>query len=248
MTKESAAAGPAYKSVECRWVFYLRPRPMMENVKNMLEESRVAKEKYILSILPRWLMPLKKLRSAATRMLKPASPLYNTELKPNLNSKQKVSAFSTQLWKPAWTHRLAARGAVCCTCRAKVLEGKVRMDANFALTEAEVAEGFVLTCRAHPLTEKVVVDYDAWFFLIQFLNRSACAYNSVRTIFAGFLILGLNKFFSGKMLPINSTRADSKSFIKKLLKRKGFYRSQNIPGPLNTLNGTMHGAMISGGQ
>ena len=35
------------------------------------------------------------------------------------------------------------------------------MDANFALTEAEVEEGFILTCQAHPLTEKVVIDYDA---------------------------------------------------------------------------------------
>ena len=55
----------------------------------------------------------------------------------------------------------SCKGAVCCTCRAKVLEGKVRMDANFALTDAEVAEGFILTCQSHPLTETVVVDYDA---------------------------------------------------------------------------------------
>ena len=41
------------------------------------------------------------------------------------------------------------------------MEGKVKMDANFALTEAEVAEGFILTCQAHPITEKVVVDFDA---------------------------------------------------------------------------------------
>ena len=55
----------------------------------------------------------------------------------------------------------SCKGAVCCTCRAKVLEGKVSMDANYALTEAEVEDGFVLTCQAHPLTEKVVIDFDA---------------------------------------------------------------------------------------
>jgi ring-1,2-phenylacetyl-CoA epoxidase subunit PaaE len=35
------------------------------------------------------------------------------------------------------------------------------MDANFALTDAEVDEGFILTCQSHPLSEKVVIDYDA---------------------------------------------------------------------------------------
>ena len=54
----------------------------------------------------------------------------------------------------------SCKGAVCCTCRAKVLEGQVHMTANYALTEEEVAEGFILTCQAHPITAKVVVDYD----------------------------------------------------------------------------------------
>ncbi len=49
---------------------------------------------------------------------------------------------------------------VCGTCRAKVIEGKVRMDRNFALDKAEVAAGFVLTCQAHPITERVVISFD----------------------------------------------------------------------------------------
>jgi len=36
----------------------------------------------------------------------------------------------------------------------------VRMDRNFALEEAEVEAGFVLTCQSHPLTERVVVSFD----------------------------------------------------------------------------------------
>jgi ring-1,2-phenylacetyl-CoA epoxidase subunit PaaE len=49
---------------------------------------------------------------------------------------------------------------VCGTCRAKLLEGTVRMERNFALDKAEVAGGFVLTCQAHPLTERVVLSFD----------------------------------------------------------------------------------------
>ncbi len=49
---------------------------------------------------------------------------------------------------------------VCGTCRAKLLEGEVRMERNFALDKAEVAAGFVLCCQAHPLTERVVLSFD----------------------------------------------------------------------------------------
>jgi ring-1,2-phenylacetyl-CoA epoxidase subunit PaaE len=49
---------------------------------------------------------------------------------------------------------------VCGTCRAKLIEGEVRMERNFALDKAEVANGFVLTCQAHPLTERVVLSFD----------------------------------------------------------------------------------------
>lgn len=54
----------------------------------------------------------------------------------------------------------ACKGGVCCTCRAKVLEGEVTMDKNYTLEQQEVADGFVLTCQARPLSERVVLSYD----------------------------------------------------------------------------------------
>lgn len=54
----------------------------------------------------------------------------------------------------------ACKGGVCGTCRAKLTEGEVHMRRNFALDEAELEAGFVLTCQSLPLTERVVVDYD----------------------------------------------------------------------------------------
>ncbi len=54
----------------------------------------------------------------------------------------------------------ACKGGVCCTCKAKLVTGKVHMDVNYALEEEEVEAGFILTCQSHPLTEVVVVDYD----------------------------------------------------------------------------------------
>ena len=55
----------------------------------------------------------------------------------------------------------ACKGAVCCTCKAKVLEGKVRMDMNYSLEDDELEAGYILTCQAHPESPKVVVDYDS---------------------------------------------------------------------------------------
>lgn len=55
----------------------------------------------------------------------------------------------------------ACKGGVCCTCRAKVVEGKVDMEINYGLEEEEVDAGYVLTCQAIPVSEKVVVDFDA---------------------------------------------------------------------------------------
>jgi ring-1,2-phenylacetyl-CoA epoxidase subunit PaaE len=54
----------------------------------------------------------------------------------------------------------ACKGGVCCTCKAKVLEGSVKMDVNYALEPDEVANGYILTCQSHPTSEKVVVSFD----------------------------------------------------------------------------------------
>jgi len=54
----------------------------------------------------------------------------------------------------------ACKGAVCCTCRAKVLEGEVEMAMNYSLTDQEVEEGYVLTCQTMPRSERVRISYD----------------------------------------------------------------------------------------
>ncbi len=55
----------------------------------------------------------------------------------------------------------ACKGGVCATCRAKLVEGEVEMDINYALEPEEIEQGFILTCQSHPRTNKVVVDFDA---------------------------------------------------------------------------------------
>jgi ring-1,2-phenylacetyl-CoA epoxidase subunit PaaE len=54
----------------------------------------------------------------------------------------------------------ACTGGVCGTCRARLLSGEVRMTENYALEPEDVERGYVLTCQSHPVTDRVVVDYD----------------------------------------------------------------------------------------
>ena len=54
----------------------------------------------------------------------------------------------------------SCKAGVCCTCRGKVLEGRVEMDKNFTLEADEMAQGYVLTCQAKALTERLVISFD----------------------------------------------------------------------------------------
>ena len=143
--------------------FICGPGPMMENIKNSLTSHEVAEQKIHIEYFSAVQATLDK----AEEKKSDSAPLnctvtviqYGNETSFNLSSDGSTildAALDAGVDVP-----YSCKGAVCCTCRAKVLEGKVKMDANFALTDGEVAQGFVLTCQAHPLTEKVIVDYDA---------------------------------------------------------------------------------------
>lgn len=54
----------------------------------------------------------------------------------------------------------SCKGGVCSTCKAKVVEGEVDMDITHGLEPGEMEQGFILTCQAHPISDKVVVDFD----------------------------------------------------------------------------------------
>ena len=54
----------------------------------------------------------------------------------------------------------SCNSGVCATCRCKILEGQVEMDASYALEDYEIARGFVLACQAYPVSDKITVDFD----------------------------------------------------------------------------------------
>ena len=54
----------------------------------------------------------------------------------------------------------SCQGGICSSCLAKVTEGKALMEKNTILSETEINDGFILTCQAHPITQKINIDYD----------------------------------------------------------------------------------------
>jgi ring-1,2-phenylacetyl-CoA epoxidase subunit PaaE len=56
--------------------------------------------------------------------------------------------------------RHSCKSGVCATCRAKLVEGQVQMDAHYALEDYEIERGFILTCQSYPLTDEVSIDFD----------------------------------------------------------------------------------------
>lgn len=54
----------------------------------------------------------------------------------------------------------SCKGGVCSTCKARLVEGEVDMDITHGLEPGEMEAGFILTCQSHPVSDKVVVDFD----------------------------------------------------------------------------------------
>jgi len=143
--------------------FICGPGPMMENVKQALKQEKVEDKKVHIEYFTAVLEAVNKAEasnaaSSGGMMSRVTVIMDGKETEFELSSEGDVildKALDEGVDVP-----YACKGAVCCTCRAKLKEGKVKMDNNYALTDGEVKEGYILTCQSHPLTEKVVVDYD----------------------------------------------------------------------------------------
>jgi ring-1,2-phenylacetyl-CoA epoxidase subunit PaaE len=76
-----------------------------------------------------------------------------------------TTCFATGLSVDAAIHEglellYACKCGMCCTCKAKLLQGEVEMELHFVIEQDEIVAGIILTCQSHPKTAEVVVDYD----------------------------------------------------------------------------------------
>ncbi len=141
--------------------FICGPGPMMENVKKALGQLKVPEEKIRIEYFTAVIEAANKAENDKGAKVNSKITVIQYGIETEFNLKTDGSSILDAAIDAGVDAPFSCKGAVCCTCRAKIVEGRVKMDANFALTESEVEEGYVLTCQSHPLTERVVVDYDA---------------------------------------------------------------------------------------
>lgn len=144
--------------------FICGPEEMIFCVKEFLEASGIEKNKIHFELFTK---PGQNKSSVVSR----ESSVKNNGHKSNITVKLDGRSFDFALGfdsesildaalKQGADLPFACKGGVCCTCKAKLLEGEVDMDVNWGLGHEEVEQGYILTCQSHPKTEKVVVDFD----------------------------------------------------------------------------------------
>jgi ring-1,2-phenylacetyl-CoA epoxidase subunit PaaE len=143
--------------------FICGPGPMMENAKQVLQEQKTDAARihieYFTAVLEAVNKAEKESTSAGAAGLSHVTVIMDGQ-KTEFDLASNGAVILDKALDEGVDVPYACKGAVCCTCRAKLLEGKVKMDNNYALTDNEVKEGYILTCQSHPLTPVVVVDYD----------------------------------------------------------------------------------------
>lgn len=143
--------------------FVCGPGPMMDAVEEALLGKGVEKQRILIERFTTG--PLSAAQAAAARALEEKAAGLKMSI--TLNGRRMQVTFDPKKHSILDNVRaaglpapFACKGGVCATCRAKVTAGEVSMKVNYGLSEQEIADGYVLTCQATPVSEGVALTYD----------------------------------------------------------------------------------------
>lgn len=143
--------------------FICGPGPMMDAVEEALLAKKVEKQRILIERFTTG--PLSAAQAAAARALEEKAA--GLKMSVTLNGRRMNITFDPAQHSILDNVRaaglpapFACKGGVCATCRAKVTAGEVSMKVNYGLSEQELADGYVLTCQATPVSEGVALTYD----------------------------------------------------------------------------------------
>ncbi|MDH3651327.1 MAG: 2Fe-2S iron-sulfur cluster-binding protein, partial [Saprospiraceae bacterium] len=140
------------------------PQSMMEEVSTYLEANGVGQEKIKTELFtsPEMLDRHKQTNQTGRQSVEIKGTLrvkHDGQLNhfPYINDQESILDIALQHGADL---PFACKGGVCCTCKARLLEGKVDMRVNYGLNQAELKQDYILTCQSYPRTNQVLVDYD----------------------------------------------------------------------------------------
>lgn len=143
--------------------FICGPGPMMDAAEAGLLDAGVPREKILIERFT--VGPMSASQAAAARAIEQQAAGLKVQI--TLEGRRRTLAFDAEKGSILENARaaglpapFACKAGVCATCRARLFNGKVTMKANYGLSPEEVAQGYILTCQAVPLSSDVVLDYD----------------------------------------------------------------------------------------
>lgn len=144
-----------FKSRKFDGVFLCGPKPMIDDVSIVLFDNGFQKEQVHFELFS---IVEEQSENTVQEGYSQVTVVLDEEPNTIMMSKKKT------VLEAVLEHNIDApyscQGGICSTCIARIVEGKASMDKNQVLTDSEIAEGFILTCQAHPITANLIIDYD----------------------------------------------------------------------------------------
>lgn len=144
-----------FKSLKFDEFYLCGPKPMIDEVSSTLFENGFTKEQVHFELFT--------LMEAESEITFQEGYTQVTILLDEESSTFRMSQKKTVL-ETALEQNIDApyscQGGICSTCIARIIQGKATMEKNQVLTDSEIAEGFILTCQAHPTSPTLTIDYD----------------------------------------------------------------------------------------
>ncbi|MEQ8624157.1 MAG: 1,2-phenylacetyl-CoA epoxidase subunit PaaE [Vicingaceae bacterium] len=141
-------------------VFICGPIEMIFLIRDFFLNKGISKEKIHFELFNTPDSPKKKTQAKSNNTGDTSVNLIINGIKINFNMHQDEKILDAALKNNA-DLPFACKGGVCCTCKAKLIEGKAEMEVNYALEDDEVENGYILTCQALPKSKHLVVDFDS---------------------------------------------------------------------------------------
>jgi ring-1,2-phenylacetyl-CoA epoxidase subunit PaaE len=135
------------------------PEGMMKNVDTLLEEHKIAKDKIFKESFVTGVIDKEKKEGAAKTS---GNGAHEVTIRYDGQEHKFVVEPNRTILETALDKGIdlpySCQSGLCTACRGKALSGKVKLDEEEGLSQSERAEGYVLTCVGHPLTDDVVIE------------------------------------------------------------------------------------------